>query len=106
MIGRLDGGGFQYWRRGFPVEPVYPLPAVSVGPFSNLRKDVAARVGETGRHMLLVCCVEGCFREAVEALERSFWERVVGMLCESVSGSAMRKVGKGMLMARTVDDVA
>ena len=30
--------------------------------------------------MLLVGRVEGCFGEAVEALERSFWERVGGML--------------------------
>ena len=51
------------------LEPVYLSPAVSVGPSPDLREDVAARVGEAGRYMLLVRRVEGCFGEAVEALE-------------------------------------
>ncbi len=41
---------------------------------------VAARVREAGRHMLLVQRLEGCFGEAVEALERSLWGGVGGML--------------------------
>ena len=51
------------------LEPVYPSSAVSVGPSPDLREDVAPRVGEAGRHMLLVRRVERCFGEAVEALE-------------------------------------
>jgi hypothetical protein len=46
--------------------------AAPVNPVFDLCEDVAARAGETGRYMLLVSRVEGCFGEAVEALKRSF----------------------------------
>ena len=56
-------------RACLAVEPVYLLPAVSVGPSPDLYEDVAARVREAGRYMLLVYRVKGYFGEAVEALE-------------------------------------
>jgi hypothetical protein len=58
--------------RAYPaLKPVYVFVTAPISPTPDLREDVAARVGETGHRMLLVYRVEGCFREAVEALKRS-----------------------------------
>ncbi len=43
--------------------------AAPVNLAPDLYEDAVARVGEVGRYMLLAYRVEGCFGEAVEALE-------------------------------------
>jgi hypothetical protein len=65
------------WGEGTPEQTWkscsrgYVFVTAPISPTPDLREDVAARVGETGHRMLLVYRVEGCFREAVEALKRS-----------------------------------
>ena len=55
--------------------------------------------------MLLVRRVEGCFGEAVEALERSLWGRVGGMLWRRSVGLQGEKWRGECMMEYTINDV-